>query len=67
MGNSRLPSALGVEGAVHMVRKLLLHSLEQAFVKGFTVELCVSLAPTDPCWNRLSLPAIHTVMSAWIC
>ena len=44
-----------------------IHSLEQAFVKGFTVELCVSLAPTDPCWNRLSLPVSHTVMSAWIC
>ena len=38
---------LGMEGAVHMARKLLLHSIEQAVATGFTVERCVTPAPTD--------------------
>ncbi|MGP4971137.1 TIGR04282 family arsenosugar biosynthesis glycosyltransferase [Psychrobacter aquimaris] len=53
---TRLQPALGMEGAVHMARKLLLHSIEQAVATGFTVELCVSPAPTDPCWQTLGLP-----------
>ena len=53
---TRLQPALGMEGAVQMARKLLLHSIEQAVATGFTVELCVSPAPTDPCWQTLGLP-----------
>jgi uncharacterized protein len=53
---TRLQPALGVDGAARMARKLLLHSIEQAIDAGFSVELCVSPAPTDPCWQALDLP-----------
>jgi uncharacterized protein len=53
---TRLQPALGVDGAARMARQLLLHSIEQAVDTGFSVELCVSPAPTDPCWQALDLP-----------
>ena len=56
MAKTRLQPALGIEGAAQMARRLLLHSIEQAIATGFTVELCVSPAPTDPCWQALNLP-----------
>lgn len=55
MAKTRLQPALGIEGAAQMGHKLLLHSIEQAVATGFTVELCVSPAPTDPCWQALNL------------
>lgn len=54
---TRLQPALGVDGAAKMARQLLLHSIEQAVASGFSVELCVSPAPTDRCWQDLELPA----------
>ncbi|KRG35501.1 TIGR04282 family arsenosugar biosynthesis glycosyltransferase [Psychrobacter sp. P11G3] len=54
---TRLQPALGVDGAARMARRLLLHSIEQAVDTGFSVELCVSPAPTDPCWQALDLPS----------
>ena len=56
MAKTRLQPALGIEGAAQMARRLLLHSIEQAVATGFTIELCVSPAPTDPCWQLLNLP-----------
>ena len=56
MAKTRLQPALGIEGAAQMAHKLLLHSIEQAVATGFTVELCVSPAPTDPCWQLLDFP-----------
>ena len=53
---TRLQPALGIDGAARMARQLLLHSIEQAVDTGFAVELCVSPAPTDPCWQALDLP-----------
>ncbi|GAF52937.1 TIGR04282 family arsenosugar biosynthesis glycosyltransferase [Psychrobacter sp. JCM 18900] len=53
---TRLQPALGVDGAARMARQLLLHSIEQAIDTGFSVELCMSPAPTDPCWHALDLP-----------
>ncbi|WP_201606474.1 TIGR04282 family arsenosugar biosynthesis glycosyltransferase [Psychrobacter immobilis] len=53
---TRLQPALGIDGAARMARQLLLHSIEQAIDTGFSVELCVSPAPTDPCWQALDLP-----------
>lgn len=55
MAKTRLQPALGIEGAAQMAHKLLLYSIEQAVATGFTVELCVSPAPTDPCWQALNL------------
>jgi len=52
---TRLQPALGIDGAARMARQLLLHSIEQAIDTGFTVELCVSPAPTDPCWQAFDL------------
>ncbi|MBH0085484.1 TIGR04282 family arsenosugar biosynthesis glycosyltransferase [Psychrobacter sp. SCQQ22] len=56
MAKTRLQPALGVEGAAIMARQLLLHSVEQAVATDFVVELCVSPAVTDPCWQTLNLP-----------
>ena len=56
MAKTRLQPALGVEGSTSMARQLLLHSVEQAVASGFSVELCVSPAPNDPCWQTLNLP-----------
>ncbi len=56
MAKTRLQPALGVEGAAKMARQLLLHSIKQAVTTGFHVEMCVSPAPTDPCWQTLDLP-----------
>lgn len=56
MAKTRLQPALGIDGAARMARQLLLHSVEQAVASGFTVELCVSPASTDPCWQDLELP-----------
>ena len=56
MAKTRLQPALGIEGAAQMAHKLLLHSIEQAVATGFTIELCVSPAPTHPCWQALNLP-----------
>ncbi|WP_227673187.1 TIGR04282 family arsenosugar biosynthesis glycosyltransferase [Psychrobacter nivimaris] len=53
---TRLQPALGVDGAARMARQLLLHSIEQAIDTGFSVELCMSPAPTDPCWQTFDLP-----------
>lgn len=53
---TRLQPALGVDGAACMARQLLLHSIDQAIDTGFSVELCVSPAPTDSCWQALDLP-----------
>ncbi len=53
---TRLQPALGIDGAARMARQLLLHSIEQTIDTGFSVELCVSPAPTDPCWQALDLP-----------
>jgi len=53
---TRLQPALGIDGAARMARQLLLHSIDQAVDTGFSVELCVSPAPTDPCWQALDLP-----------
>ncbi|MEN8626290.1 TIGR04282 family arsenosugar biosynthesis glycosyltransferase [Psychrobacter proteolyticus] len=53
---TRLQPALGIDGAARMARQLLLHSIEQAVDTGFAVELCVSPAPTGPCWQALDLP-----------
>ncbi|MDN3453340.1 MULTISPECIES: TIGR04282 family arsenosugar biosynthesis glycosyltransferase [unclassified Psychrobacter] len=50
---TRLQPALGIDGAARMARQLLLHSIDQAIDTGFSVELCVSPAPTDPCWQVL--------------
>ena len=54
---TRLQPALGIDGSARMARQLLLHSIEQALASGCTVELCVSPAPTDPCWQPLNLPS----------
>ena len=56
MAKTRLQPALGIDGAARMARQLLLHSVEQAVATGFSVELCVSPAPSDPCWQTLNLP-----------
>ena len=56
MAKTRLQPALGVDGAARMARQLLLHSVEQAVATGFSVEMCVSPAPTDLCWQTLDLP-----------
>ncbi|WP_426243426.1 TIGR04282 family arsenosugar biosynthesis glycosyltransferase [Psychrobacter sp. TWP2-1-2] len=56
MAKTRLQPALGIEGAARMARQLLLHSIEQAVATGFSIELCVSPAPSDPCWQTLGLP-----------
>ena len=56
MAKTRLQPALGIDGAARMARQLLLHSVEQAVATGFSVELCVSPAPTDLCWQTLNLP-----------
>lgn len=56
MAKTRLQPALGVEGAARMARQLLLHSVEQAVATDFVVELCVSPAATEPCWQTLNLP-----------
>lgn len=56
MAKTRLQPALGIEGAAKMARQLLLHSVEQALATGYTVEMCVSPAPTDPSWQHLDLP-----------
>ncbi len=56
MAKTRLQPALGVEGAALMARQLLLHSVAQAVATGYTVELCVSPAPSAPCWQTLELP-----------
>ena len=53
MAKTRLQPALGVAGAAQMARRLLLHSIEQALGSGCRVQLCVSPAPTDPCWRSL--------------
>jgi len=55
MAKTRLQPALGLEGASLMARKLLLHSVEQALATEFSVELCASPAPNDPCWQTLNL------------
>ena len=56
MAKTRLQPALGIDGAARMAWQLLLHSIEQAVATGFSVELCVSPAPSDPCWQTLNLP-----------
>ena len=56
MAKTRLQPALGIDGAAKMARQLLLHSIEQALASGFNVEMCVSPAPNDPCWQTLDLP-----------
>lgn len=56
MAKTRLQPALGIEGASLIAKQLLLHSVEQALATGFSIELCVSPAPNDLCWQRLSLP-----------
>ena len=56
MAKTRLQPALGIDGAAKMARQLLLHSTRQALATGFSVELCVSPAPSDPCWQTLNLP-----------
>lgn len=56
MAKTRLQPALGLEGASLVAKQLLLHSVEQALASGFSVELCVSPAPNDPCWQTLNLP-----------
>ena len=56
MAKTRLQPALGIEGAAQMARRLLLHSIEKALATGFAVELCVTPAPTDPCWQLLDFP-----------
>ena len=56
MAKTRLQPALGIDGAAKMARQLLLHSIEQAVATGLNVELCVSPAPSDPCWQTLNLP-----------
>lgn len=56
MAKTRLQPAIGLEGASLMAKQLLLHSVEQALATGFNVELCVSPAPNDPCWQTLNLP-----------
>lgn len=56
MAKTRLQPALGIAGAAVMARKLLLASIEQTLATGFAVELCVSPAPNDPCWQTLNLP-----------
>lgn len=53
---TRLQPALGIDGAAKMARKLLLHSIGQALATGFSVKLCVSPAPSHPCWQTLNLP-----------
>lgn len=55
MAKTRLQPALGINGAAEMARQLLLHSVEQAQASGFAVEMCVSPAPSDPCWQDLDL------------
>ena len=56
MAKTRLQPALGLEGASLIAKQLLLHSVEQALATGLSVELCVSPAPTDLCWQTLGLP-----------
>ncbi|MGP5541069.1 TIGR04282 family arsenosugar biosynthesis glycosyltransferase [Psychrobacter celer] len=53
---TRLQPALGINGAAKMARQLLLHSTQQALATGFSVELCVSPPPNNPCWQTLNLP-----------
>ncbi|AAZ19008.1 conserved hypothetical protein [Psychrobacter arcticus 273-4] len=55
MAKTRLQPAIGLDGASLMAKQLLLHSVEQALATGFSVELCVSPAPKDPCWQTLNL------------
>ena len=52
---TRLQPALGVAGAAQMAKRLLLHSVDNALASNFDVELCVSPASTDPCWQALHL------------
>ncbi len=56
MAKTRLQPALGLEGVSLIAKQLLLHSVEQALATGFSVELCVSPAPNDLCWQTLGLP-----------
>ena len=56
MAKTRLQPALGIDGAAKMARQLLLHSVEQAVATDFAIELCVSPAPADACWQALDLP-----------
>ena len=55
MAKTRLQPALGLEGASLIAKQLLLHSAEQAVATGLSVELCVSPALHDPCWQTLDL------------
>lgn len=55
IAKTRLQPALGIDGAAKMARQLLLRSIEQAIATGFSVEMCVSPAPTDPCWQDFDL------------
>lgn len=55
MAKTRLQPALGINGAASIAQKLLLHSVEQAIATGYSVELCVSPMPADPCWQVLNL------------
>lgn len=56
MAKTRLQPALGIDGAARLARQLLFHSIEQAIATNYVIELSVSPAPTDSCWQQLNLP-----------
>ena len=54
---TRLIPALGAEAAAALASRLLSHTLTQALaVRAGAVELCMTPAPDDPAWSRISLP-----------
>lgn len=54
---TRLAPALGLDGAARLAERLLRHTIGMACASRLgVVELCVSPAPDDPVWRRLSWP-----------
>ncbi len=54
---TRLIPALGAAGAAALAHRLLTHTLHQALeAKVGDVELCMSPAPADAAWHRVTLP-----------
>ena len=54
---TRLIPALGAQGAAHLARRLLIHTLSEALAaKVGPVELCVTSPATDAVWQTLTIP-----------
>ncbi len=57
LAKTRLASALGVDGAAALARRMLLHALDQALAARVgTVELCMSPGPNTVEWRGIVLP-----------